>query len=197
MAASRHARTVPGTMLLVDGRVANGRLAEKLPGGADGHDAAVQAAAALPVVLSGRSVLTRAQRFGAVFAAGTIMLTGALREAGLHVDHSAALMWYDHEIGVHPLRTKSLTAGLICIIGDLICQHVVEEHKPKNLATVGAAGGLLQARLAKPKMSWRRVVRFAACGICLTGPIYHFWFVFLFALFPQVRFCNKSDEICI
>jgi len=163
--------------------------AEKTHGAADsdGHDAALQAAASLPVLLGGRSVLTRAQRVGLVLIVGFLMLMISFREAGLHVDHSAALQWYDHEIGVHPLRTKSLTAGLICVIGDLLCQHVVEERKAKTvtLATVGAAGGKLQARLARPKMSWRRVVRFASCGICLTGPIYHYWFALLFDLFPD------------
>lgn len=132
------------------------------------------------------SGVTQAQRLGLLCCATCVMLLGAALAAGLRVDHSAALQWYDHQIVTHPIRTKSLTAGLISALGDLICQHVVEERQAETLATVAQAGGTLKARLAKPiYISWKRVARFAACGCCLSGPVYHFWFQLLSEHLPK------------
>lgn len=128
---------------------------------------------------------TQAQRFGLLCCATCVMLLGAALAAGLRVDHSAAIQWYDRQIVTHPLRTKALTAGLIGALGDLICQHFVEERQAETLATVAQAGGTLKARLAKPIISWSRAARFVTCGCCLSGPVYHFWFQLLSEHFPK------------
>ncbi|RRT61729.1 hypothetical protein B296_00012809 [Ensete ventricosum] len=58
----------------------------------------------------------------------------------------------------HPVITKALTSALLNLIGDLICQLLIDQVS---------------------KLDLRRTIVFTFLGLSLVGPTLHFWYLYL------------------
>ncbi|KAB1200624.1 Protein Mpv17 [Morella rubra] len=58
----------------------------------------------------------------------------------------------------YPVSTKALTSALLTLIGDLICQLVIDQV---------------------PSLDWKRTFLFTLLGLVLVGPTLHFWYLYL------------------
>ena len=78
------------------------------------------------------------------------------------VPHQQAYHWYLRKCSEDPLVTKSVSAALINLVGDVLAQH-------------------LEAFLSGDAMvlNVRRMVTFFVCGLLYVGPFVHYWFEFL------------------
>lgn len=82
------------------------------------------------------------------------------------------LAWkrYLHQLNTKPIRTKSITAGTLAGLSDLLAQRI----------SGSAAGGV----------NWRRTLAIALYGAVWAGPASHYWQQILEKLFP-----NKKDPL--
>ncbi|GAX18760.1 protein Mpv17 [Fistulifera solaris] len=71
--------------------------------------------------------------------------------------------WYNHQLKKHPLRTKSITAGLIAGTGDIACQSMTEREWNAS-----------------------RTSRFVLLGSLYSAPTRHYFFDYLARAFPGV-----------
>ena len=70
---------------------------------------------------------------------------------------------YQKELRQNPLRTKSLTAGVIGALGELISQFLIARRsgtKPSGPSTD----------------RWRRLAVFFCFGAAVSGPVFHTWY---------------------
>ena len=81
---------------------------------------------------------------------------------------------YKRELREHPLRTKSLSAGVISALGELICQYLVANRPGKKLK---------RTSLEK----WRRLAVFFCFGAAITGPLFHAWYAQLHRWTQQIK----------
>ena len=87
---------------------------------------------------------------------------------------SRLMVKYSEQLELRPIRTKSLTAGTLAVIGDLIAQGIewcLDDNEDNG------AGGL----------DGRRVFAMFIEGSCFSGPIMHYAFEVYEHLFPIVR----------
>lgn len=82
---------------------------------------------------------------------------------------------YSEQLELRPIRTKSLTAGTLAVIGDLIAQGIEWCLDDDN--DDGGAGGL----------DSRRVCAMFIEGFCFSGPLMHYSYEAYEHLFPIVR----------
>ncbi|GAA0138452.1 transporter [Lithospermum erythrorhizon] len=68
------------------------------------------------------------------------------------------LAWYLCMLEKYPVRTKAATSALLNLIGDLVCQLVIDKT---------------------PSLDLKRIARFSLLGFCLVGPTLHFWYLYL------------------
>ncbi|KAG2683690.1 hypothetical protein I3760_10G044000 [Carya illinoinensis] len=68
------------------------------------------------------------------------------------------LSWYMALLAKYPVSTKALTSALLTLIGDLICQLVIDQV---------------------PSLDWKRTFLFTLLGLVLVGPTLHFWYLYL------------------
>ncbi|CAL9091033.1 unnamed protein product [Musa hybrid cultivar] len=68
------------------------------------------------------------------------------------------LSWYLMALDKYPVITKAITSALLTLIGDLICQLLVDQVT---------------------KLDLRRTFVFTFLGLVLVGPTLHFWYLYL------------------
>ncbi|XP_020594007.1 protein sym-1 [Phalaenopsis equestris] len=68
------------------------------------------------------------------------------------------LSWYLAALDKHPVITKALTSAFLTLIGDLVCQIMIDHV---------------------PKLDERRTFVFTFLGLVLVGPTLHFWYLSL------------------
>ncbi|KAL8457219.1 hypothetical protein ACS0TY_035169 [Phlomoides rotata] len=68
------------------------------------------------------------------------------------------LSWYLSLLAKHPVITKAVTSAFLTLVGDLICQLLVDQAKSLDL---------------------RRTFTFTLLGLVLVGPTLHFWYLYL------------------
>ncbi|XP_041023346.1 protein sym-1-like [Juglans microcarpa x Juglans regia] len=68
------------------------------------------------------------------------------------------ISWYLALLAKYPVSTKALTSALLTLIGDLICQVVIDQV---------------------PSLDWKRTFLFTLLGLVLVGPTLHFWYLYL------------------
>ncbi|XP_039141590.1 protein Mpv17-like isoform X1 [Dioscorea cayenensis subsp. rotundata] len=73
-------------------------------------------------------------------------------------DVSSIFQWYSMALDKHPVLTKSITSALLTLIGDLICQLMIEQAS---------------------KLDLKRSLIFTTLGFVLVGPTLHFWYLSL------------------
>ncbi|KAM0949440.1 hypothetical protein DsansV1_C05g0052501 [Dioscorea sansibarensis] len=73
-------------------------------------------------------------------------------------DVSSVFQWYSMALDKHPVLTKSITSAFLTLIGDLICQLLIEQV---------------------PKLDLKRTLIFTILGFGLVGPTLHFWYLSL------------------
>ncbi|XP_058205298.1 protein sym-1 [Rhododendron vialii] len=73
------------------------------------------------------------------------------------------LSWYLSLLDKHPVLTKAVTGALLTLIGDLICQIMIDQV---------------------PSLDLKRTFLFTLLGLVLVGPTLHFWYLYLSRLVP-------------
>ncbi|KAJ0967079.1 hypothetical protein J5N97_023996 [Dioscorea zingiberensis] len=73
-------------------------------------------------------------------------------------DVPSIFQWYSSALDKHPVLTKSITSALLTLIGDLICQLLIEQAS---------------------KLDLKRTLLFTLLGFGLVGPTLHFWYLSL------------------
>ncbi|CAL5193255.1 unnamed protein product [Lathyrus oleraceus] len=68
------------------------------------------------------------------------------------------LSWYMALLAKYPVPVKALTSAILTLIGDLICQLVIDKVQTPD---------------------WKRTFLFTLLGIVLVGPTLHFWYLYL------------------
>ncbi|XP_015577569.2 protein sym-1 [Ricinus communis] len=68
------------------------------------------------------------------------------------------LSWYMTLLGKYPVLTKALTAAVLTLIGDLVCQLVIDQVQSLDI---------------------KRTFLFTFLGLILVGPTLHFWYLYL------------------
>ncbi|GAV82175.1 Mpv17_PMP22 domain-containing protein [Cephalotus follicularis] len=68
------------------------------------------------------------------------------------------LSWYLARLEKYPVLTKAVTSALLTLIGDLICQLVIDQV---------------------PSLDLKRTFQFTLLGLVLVGPTLHFWYLYL------------------
>ncbi|KAL1314123.1 hypothetical protein AAHE18_16G167000 [Arachis hypogaea] len=73
-------------------------------------------------------------------------------------DNSSFLSWYLAVLGKNPVAVKAITSAILTLIGDLICQLVIDQVRYLDL---------------------KRTFIFTLLGFVLVGPTLHFWYLYL------------------
>lgn len=68
------------------------------------------------------------------------------------------LSWYLGLLAKYPVTTKAITSAFLTLIGDLICQIVIDQV---------------------PSLDLKRTFLFTLLGLVLVGPTLHFWYLYL------------------
>ncbi|XP_050205645.1 protein sym-1 [Mercurialis annua] len=68
------------------------------------------------------------------------------------------LSWYMSLLTKHPVLTKALTAAVLTLIGDVVCQLAIDEVESLDI---------------------KRMFLFTFLGLALVGPTLHFWYLYL------------------
>ncbi|XP_010904732.1 protein sym-1 [Elaeis guineensis] len=66
--------------------------------------------------------------------------------------------WYMMALDKYPVTTKAITSAFLTLIGDLICQLLIDQVS---------------------KLDFRRTFVFTLLGLVLVGPTLHFWYLYL------------------
>ncbi|KAM3690708.1 hypothetical protein ACB094_09G142200 [Castanea mollissima] len=77
--------------------------------------------------------------------------------------NKSLLSWYLALLAKYPVTIKALTSALLTLIGDLICQLVIDQV---------------------PSLDKKRTFLFTLLGLVLVGPTLHFWYLYLSKLVP-------------
>mmetsp|Transcript_6915 Transcript_6915/g.15203 ORF Transcript_6915/g.15203 Transcript_6915/m.15203 type:complete len:352 (+) Transcript_6915:185-1240(+) len=78
--------------------------------------------------------------------------------------------WYSDQINRNPVRTKSLTAGALAVVGDVLAQ-IIENSTDLRMGSTGV-------------FDKRRIFAMFIEGSCVSGPMLHFVFEWYEYLFP-------------
>ncbi|KAJ8759760.1 hypothetical protein K2173_009861 [Erythroxylum novogranatense] len=73
------------------------------------------------------------------------------------------MSWYLTLLAEHPVLAKAVTSAILTLLGDLICQLVIEQV---------------------PSLDFKRTFLFTFLGLALVGPTLHFWYLYLSKLVP-------------
>lgn len=88
---------------------------------------------------------------------------------------------YTRTLQKHTLATQIITGGTLWFAGDLLCQKVVSKDPLDD------------------KIDWKRVARMTIYGLCISAPIYTFWYSFLEKisqkLFTSHHIPNLSSQL--
>ncbi|KAJ6363601.1 hypothetical protein OIU78_003722 [Salix suchowensis] len=68
------------------------------------------------------------------------------------------LSWYLNLLAKYPVLTKAVTSAILTLMGDLICQFVIDQA---------------------PSLDLKRTFVFTFLGLVLVGPTLHFWYLYL------------------
>mmetsp|Transcript_78385 Transcript_78385/g.227511 ORF Transcript_78385/g.227511 Transcript_78385/m.227511 type:complete len:266 (+) Transcript_78385:185-982(+) len=89
-----------------------------------------------------------------------------------------ACSWYLQQCTEKPLRTKSYTAAIINLIGDVLAQNL-ESHLSGEPAM----------------LDYKRTITFFLCGLCFVGPFVHAWYELLFRLGKALENRFQSSKL--
>jgi hypothetical protein len=88
---------------------------------------------------------------------------------------------YTFYLQQYPIRTKSVTAGLIFAMSDLLAQVLTKSSdKDDNDATT--------------KIVWTRVLSSAAVGFFYFGPAAHYWYSWIFRILPSTSLFSTLQK---
>ncbi|PIN11667.1 Peroxisomal membrane protein MPV17 [Handroanthus impetiginosus] len=73
-------------------------------------------------------------------------------------NNSSLLSWYMSLLAKYPVITKAVTSALLTLVGDIICQVVIDQV---------------------PSLDFKRTFTFTLLGLVLVGPTLHFWYLYL------------------
>ncbi|XP_018411005.1 PREDICTED: peroxisomal membrane protein 2 [Nanorana parkeri] len=94
----------------------------------------------------------------------------AIRELGDVPLHTLLLRTYLQLLHSRPVLTKALTSGILSALGNLLSQNIEQRRKFKS-----SAGNVDLVAL----------LRFAAYGLFFTGPLSHYFYLFLEQVIPS------------
>eukprot|EP00529_Nitzschia_sp_RCC80_P031305 CAMPEP_0113500446 /NCGR_PEP_ID=MMETSP0014_2-20120614/32334_1 /TAXON_ID=2857 /ORGANISM="Nitzschia sp." /LENGTH=365 /DNA_ID=CAMNT_0000394785 /DNA_START=129 /DNA_END=1226 /DNA_ORIENTATION=- /assembly_acc=CAM_ASM_000159 len=81
-------------------------------------------------------------------------------------------LFYSKSLEARPIMTKSMTAGLIFGLSDYLAQLIEQQRNDAEKTTPVA------------KFDWTRLVASALIGLLYFGPAAHYWYEWIFKLFP-------------
>ncbi|KAK6942112.1 Mpv17/PMP22 [Dillenia turbinata] len=91
--------------------------------------------------------------------------SGDAAGAGGGADNNWSLLsWYLALLEKHPVLTKAVTSAFLTLVGDLICQIMIDQV---------------------PSLDVKRTFLFTLLGFVLVGPTLHFWYLHLSKLVPR------------
>ncbi|MQM17572.1 hypothetical protein Taro_050545, partial [Colocasia esculenta] len=94
-------------------------------------------------------------RVQAVGGAGFAAVTAVGNSGGFLMSF---LSWYLNALNRYPVSMKSITSALLTLVGDLICQLMIDNV---------------------PELDLKRIFVFTFLGLVLVGPTLHFWYLYL------------------
>ncbi|KAL6272224.1 hypothetical protein ACE6H2_022916 [Prunus campanulata] len=83
---------------------------------------------------------------------------GGAGDGGRGENNWSLLSWYLDLLAKYPVSTKALTSAFLTLIGDVICQLVIDKA---------------------PDLDLKRTFLFTLLGLVLVGPTLHFWYLYL------------------
>ncbi|KAL3628977.1 hypothetical protein CASFOL_028023 [Castilleja foliolosa] len=84
--------------------------------------------------------------------------SGGGGDGGDNAGNWSLLSWYLSLLARYPVMTKAVTSALLTLVGDMICQIVIDQV---------------------PSLDLKRTFRFTLLGLVLVGPTLHFWYLYL------------------
>jgi hypothetical protein len=92
---------------------------------------------------------------------------------------------YTRYLQQYPIRTKSITAGLIFALSDLMAQVLTNpstnDNNDHNDSTV-------------PTIVWSRTLSSAAVGLLYFGPAAHYWYNWMFRILPSTNLLSTIQK---
>ncbi len=88
---------------------------------------------------------------------------------------------YSNQLESNPIRTKSLTAGTLSVLGDLIAQGIEAPFENTGEESSGLDG--------------RRVLAMFIEGLCFSGPSMHYAYEYFEYLFPIFTCCHCMEPV--
>jgi protein Mpv17 len=93
--------------------------------------------------------------------------------------------FYAGALQSHPIRTKSITAGCIFALSDLLAQRLDK-------------GRASRSSTSKPSpLQWSRIAASAAVGLLYFGPAAHFWYQWIFRLLPGTSLISTLQKAAL
>ncbi|KAL0417346.1 UNVERIFIED_CONTAM: Peroxisomal membrane protein 2 [Sesamum latifolium] len=83
---------------------------------------------------------------------------GGNNDGGSNGSNWSLLSWYMSLLAKYPVMTKAVTSALLTLVGDVICQLVIDQV---------------------PSLDLKRTFTFTLLGLVLVGPTLHFWYLYL------------------
>lgn len=97
-------------------------------------------------------------------------------------------MRYTEALEKKPILTKSITAGVLSLIADVICQ--------KGFGGAPNEGDKEEAKVEKA-LDFPRIGKFTFLGVALVGPILHFWYGGLARRIPGVDLLSTFKRLAL
>jgi len=83
--------------------------------------------------------------------------------------NQSLLAAYLHQLATHPLRTKSITAGTLCFVQEILASHIAREPRPAPPKDAPAVEHVLTAAKVDSK-----ALKMAIYGSCVSAPLGHY-----------------------
>ncbi|KAJ4822602.1 hypothetical protein Tsubulata_021931 [Turnera subulata] len=78
--------------------------------------------------------------------------------------------WYQHCLSAHPVKTQTISSGILWGIGDIGAQYITHSTAAKRLQKSG------QNVDTEFKINWKRAAITSTFGFGFVGPVGHFWY---------------------
>ncbi|GKY98845.1 hypothetical protein MPSEU_000840500 [Mayamaea pseudoterrestris] len=92
--------------------------------------------------------------------------------------------FYEGSLARRPIVTKSLTAGFIFGLSDLLAQKIESRDSSKTTKSVS-------------QLDWSRILASAAVGLFYFGPAAHYWYNWVFSILPGTSLASTLQKAAL
>jgi hypothetical protein len=93
---------------------------------------------------------------------------------------------YNYHLNENPILTKSITAGIIAFIADIICQVYFPANKEEDMK-----------KSPLERINWRRTANFTFINLFLVPPVMHWWYGLLSTKIVGTSFIAAVKRVII